>query len=165
MTIFAGQLRKSGIFGITFMVLITITGCNSSGTDGGQNTQDLSAPTNLSSQAISSNRIDLSWEDNASDEDGYKIERSVGGGSFSEIASIQADTESYSDTGLTPSMTYSYRIKAYRGTESSTYSEVAEAETAVASTAPAAPSVLAATADGSNRISITWQDNSDNEEK
>ena len=45
-----------------------------------------SAPTNLSASAVSTSQINLSWTDNASNETGFRIERSPDGTSFTEIA-------------------------------------------------------------------------------
>ena len=70
----------------------------------------LSAPT-LTATAKSSSRIDLSWTV-APGADSYTIYRNG-----NEIASGIATT-SYSDTGLTPETTYSYEVKAIRGSES-----------------------------------------------
>ena len=58
------------------------------------------APTGLSASAASSTRVNLAWTDNADNETGYKIERSVSGGSFSQIATAGANATSYGDTAV-----------------------------------------------------------------
>jgi hypothetical protein len=65
------------------------------------------APTDLSGSAASQTQINLSWTDNSTDETGFKVERA---GSL--ITTTAADATSYSDSGLSCSMTYSYSIKA-----------------------------------------------------
>jgi hypothetical protein len=72
-----------------------------------------SAPTNLSATAVSSSRIDLTWDDNSGSETNYIVERSLTGtGSWSQVASLAANVTSYSDTGLNASTTYFYRVHA-----------------------------------------------------
>jgi transcriptional regulator CtsR len=86
-------------------------------------------PSNLVATAISSSRIDLTWQDNSSDETGFKIERKTGTGSYSQIATVGAGVTSYSNTGLSAGTTYYYRVRAYKGTLNSDYCEEASATT------------------------------------
>jgi hypothetical protein len=85
-------------------------------------------PTNLTATAVSPVQINLSWTDNSSDEDGFRIERSSGG-SWSPLTSVAANTNSYSNAGLTPLTTYYYRVLAYNDHGDSDYSNVASATT------------------------------------
>ena len=72
------------------------------------------APTNLTANAISETQIDINWQDNSSNEDGFKIERSLdGGATWTEIDTVGADEVSYSNTGLTANTEYCYRVRAY----------------------------------------------------
>ncbi len=94
----------------------------------------LAAPSNLSADAASSSRIDLSWTDHSSVESGFKIEQKVGsGGTYTEIAVVGANVSTYSHTGLETSTTYYYRVKAYKGGLDSAYSNEASAGTRAAS--------------------------------
>jgi FtsP/CotA-like multicopper oxidase with cupredoxin domain len=88
-----------------------------------------SAPSGLSATAVSSSAIDLSWNDNLGDEDGFDIERSLDGLSFSLLATVNAGVTTYQDTGLAASTTYSYRVSAYNGSGNSAWSNVASATT------------------------------------
>jgi hypothetical protein len=98
-------------------------------------TTPLAAPTNLSADAVSGSRVDLSWTDHSSVESGFKIEQKVGsGGTYTEIAVVGADDNTYSNTGLETSTTYYYRVKAYKGGLDSAYSNEASAGTRAAST-------------------------------
>ena len=87
------------------------------------------APSNLVATPISSSRIDLSWQDNSSDETGFKIERKTGSGSYSQIATVGVNVTSYSNTLLSAGTTYYYRVRAYKGTLNSDYCEEASATT------------------------------------
>ena len=75
------------------------------------------APQNLSATAIDSDTIDLSWRDNFADEDGFNIYRSTASspsypGDYTQIDSVAADVESYTDSGLTNGTTYTYVVTA-----------------------------------------------------
>jgi hypothetical protein len=87
------------------------------------------APSNLTATAVSSSQIHLAWTDNASNEEGFRIERRTGAQSFVEIAAVGPDTTSFSDTGLAPATTYTYRVRAYNSAGSSDYSNEASATT------------------------------------
>jgi hypothetical protein len=91
------------------------------------------APTNLTATAISDSQIDLEWDDNSSNEEGFIIERSDdGGGSWTQIHDTAApNVTTYSDTGLDAGTTYWYRVYAYNTTDGtvSSYSNVASATT------------------------------------
>jgi transcriptional regulator CtsR len=87
------------------------------------------APSNLVATPISSSQINLTWQDNSSDETGFKIERKTGSGSYSQIATVGADVTSYSNSRLSANTTYYYRVRAYKGTLNSDYCEEASATT------------------------------------
>ncbi|CAM1368060.1 conserved exported protein of unknown function [Tenacibaculum soleae] len=93
------------------------------------NPTPVNAPSNLTSTANSSSEIALSWSDNSSNEDGFSIERMTSGGSFSVIATTAANTTSYSNTNLTASTAYSYRVRAFSGNTNSSYSNTTTATT------------------------------------
>ena len=119
------------------------------------------APTNITATATSSSRIALAWRDNANNESGFRIERSVDGTTFNQIATVGANVASYANTSLAPLTTYYYRVRAYNAAGNSAYSAVASATSRNA--APATPSNVAATAISQSRIDLTWRDNSNNE--
>ena len=94
-----------------------------------------SAPTNLIASAISSFQIGLSWTDTSTNEDGFKIERSLNGTNFTQIAQVSTNVTNYRNITLFPGKTYFYRVRAYNAGGASTYSAVASAATP----APACP--------------------------
>lgn len=121
------------------------------------------APTNLIATAAGASTINLIWTDNASNETSFVLQRSLSGSSgFATIATIAANTISYSNTGLNGSTTYFYRVHASNSNGNSAWSNVANATTASAGP-PAAPSNLTAVSAGCNSIKLTWLDNSSNE--
>ena len=120
------------------------------------------APSSLAAVAASSNQIDLTWQDNSSNETGFKVERaSSSAGPYAEIGQTTAGDTTYSDTGLVAGSLYYYRICAFNSAGNSAYSNTVYATTPAAP--PAAPSGLAATAASSTQINLTWTDNSNNE--
>jgi hypothetical protein len=87
------------------------------------------APSGLVATAVSRSRINLSWTDNSTNESGFRIERSTNGTSFSQIATVGANTTSYASTGLQSNRIYYYRVRAYNSVGNSAYSNTASART------------------------------------
>lgn len=121
------------------------------------------APTSLTTTAASSSQINLTWVDNATDETGFSIERCVGlsCSNFAEITTVGANVTTYQNTGLVAETGYNYRVRAYNTGGSSAYSNTQA--TTTLGTAPAAPTVLSATAVSSSQINLSWTDNAANE--
>jgi Zn-dependent metalloprotease len=88
------------------------------------------APTSLTATTATTTRINLTWQDNSSNETGFVVERkftSSPGSSFIGIATLPANSTSYPDQGLVTDQTYSYRVRALINTTYSTYSNIADA--------------------------------------
>jgi hypothetical protein len=118
------------------------------------------APTGLNATARSSNQIDLTWTDNATNEKGFKIECKTDTTSYVQIATTGANTTSYSHTGVSAPTTYTYRVRAYNKYGDSAYSNEATATPlAPPASAPTIPTGLTATAAGSTQINLDWADN------
>lgn len=124
-----------------------------------------SAPSSLVAAAVSSSQINLTWVDNDTTEQGFKIERCGGAGcsNFAQIATVGANVTSYSNGGLTGSTSYSYRVRAYNASGDSNYSNTASAVTQAPPALPAAPTNLAAAVISKSQINLTWTDNAGNE--
>ena len=103
------------ILSIASAVLILMSCSTTPNNNGGNNTVVIPlAPTNLSAVAVSySTQVNLTWTDNSTNEAGYKVQRKIDGGSFGDVASTAADMYTYSDFGLTPNTTYTYRVYSY----------------------------------------------------
>ncbi len=120
----------------------------------------LAVPTSVVATAVSTTGINLTWNDNTSDETGFQIEQSLTSGSgFSIINTTAANSISYSVTSLSANTKYYFRIKAINANNSSPYSAEVNATTGLLT----APSALTATAVSTTSISLTWTDNSTNE--
>jgi carboxypeptidase T len=123
------------------------------------------APTSLTSTAISNSQINLSWNDTSDNETGFKIERCTNSGctSFAPIATVSANVTGFSNTGLTVSTSYTYRVVATNAGGDSGYSNETSATTQAAQTVPAASTNLVATAVSKSQINLTWRDNASDE--
>lgn len=123
-------------------------------------------PGHLAVEVELNNSVKLTWKDNAYNEAGFKVEQKEGDGDYSEIATLNPDTVSYTDSGLTPEIKYTYRIFAFNDTGNSEYSD--EASVTIETVPPSAPSGLTAKVTqsviGSLVVELTWFDNSDNED-
>jgi hypothetical protein len=84
-----------------------------------------------SNPASNSSQISLSWLDNSTSEDGFKVERCTRPGppKFTEIATVGANVTAYTDTGLRGNTNYTYRVRAYCGGVYSAYSNAVTAKT------------------------------------
>jgi serine protease len=81
----------------------------------------LLAPSNLQATAASATQINLTWQDNSSDETGFKIERCQGANctNFAQLATVGANVTTYNNTGVAANTSYSYRVRGLKnGTES-----------------------------------------------
>ena len=122
----------------------------------------LTSPGSLSAQALSSSQVLLNWTDRSATETGFRIERSpVTDTNFTEIATVGANTTSFTDSGLSEATKYWYRVRAYNADTTSAYSNEQQATTLY--NIPAAPSGLTITSLLANRVSLSWTDNSGDE--
>jgi chitodextrinase len=147
--------------------LSTYSNTASATTQAGPDTTPPTAPTNLAATAASSTQINLSWTASTDNVGvtGYLLERCQGAActTFAQIATPTAT--SFSDTGLTASTSYSYRVRATDAASNlSTYSNTASATTPAPpdTTPPTAPTNLTATAASSTQISLSWTASTDN---
>jgi acid phosphatase type 7 len=87
------------------------------------------APSALTAVGAGRNRINLAWSDNSSNETAFEIQRSRDGATWSALATVGANSESYSDTaGLTPNKVFYYRVRAVNASGPSAYSNTASAK-------------------------------------
>lgn len=81
-------------------------------------------PTGLDAQFSASNEISLSWADNSDVEDGYIIERKQSPQiTFEVIDTLAENANHYVDQQVVQGQTCTYRVKAYKGSVSSDYSD------------------------------------------
>jgi len=73
------------------------------------------APTNLQAAAQSTSEIKLTWNDNSSNEIGFRIEQRTIGGAFHEVLTTGANATQAVVPGLDPSAFYLFRVRAAGG--------------------------------------------------
>lgn len=78
------------------------------------------APSEFVAKTISESQIDLSWQDNATDETAFEIYRASNLASdFEKIMSVDADVTAYADKAVLPNSLYFYQLKAINNAGSS----------------------------------------------
>ena len=124
------------------------------------------APAGLTATAASSSGINVSWTAVTPPTNctisSYSVFRSTTSGftpsSSNQVGTVTSGT-AFSDTGLTASTTYFYKVEAVDADGSSPASTQASATTSAASsctTVPSAPATLTATAASSSVINLSW---------
>jgi hypothetical protein len=87
----------------------------------------LGKPTNAQVTSSSTTQINLSWTDTSTGETGHKIERRIGDGTWSQIATVASGTTTYGDTnggsGFNANVPYAYRIRAYDASANGAFSD------------------------------------------
>ena len=127
-----------------------------------------SAPTGLTASAVSSSQINLSWTDNATNENGYRVERSTDGVTWSLFSNFGVNQNSAGVTNLSPGTRYYFRVQALGSSANSGWSNVANTTTLGTTPNPGAPatptllSVLPSTT-LANTINVSWIDHATNE--
>jgi len=93
------------------------------------------APSNLVAVPISSTEVDLTWTSNSGgSEDGFRVERKTGvGGTYAQIGTVGTGVAAYADTSASPSTTYFYRVRAFIGSNYSSYSNESSVTTSASS--------------------------------
>jgi chitodextrinase len=120
-----------------------------------------SAPTNLSTQAVSSSQVNLSWSASSDNTGvtGYEVYRN-------NVRLTTITTTSFGDTGLSPGNTYTYYVKARDAAGNvSPASNTVSVTTPVAAsdlTPPTAPANLHVTREWGSNLAMAWNGSTDN---
>ncbi len=120
------------------------------------------APSNVNAYQLGyappSASVIVTWQDNSNNESGFRVERSINGVTFVQIALVSSNTIFYQNSSVSPGSQYYYRVRAYNNAGYSTYSNVA-----TVLVAPITPANFSANAVSSSQINLNWQDTSLNE--
>lgn len=121
-----------------------------------------SAPTTLNGSASSATEVGLTWTDNANNENGFKIERSLNSSTgFAQIGKVTSNITSYADNTAAANTTYYYRVYAFNAGGVSTYSNVKSITTP--ESIPNAPTGVQVTVQAPTTLRVSWTDASNNE--
>src|SRR6266581_4800639 len=160
-----GWSRGSRAF--TVLLLISVVGC-----DGREplapSFMFVGAPGSFTATAVAFNQINLTWQDNSTNETGFEVYQSTTGpaGSFSFLATTGPRVTSYSDFGVVGSKQYCYEVRAFRTTgRKNNYSDFSAVACATTprSLVPAPPSAVNAAPYNGYAVHVTWMDNSTDE--
>jgi hypothetical protein len=112
-------IQKNAVAGNSFVTdNLTVTG---------QVPVTIDPPSNLNATGVSADEIDLTWDPSGTAGiTGYHVYRNNGG---TPIATVDAATTAYPDTGLNPGTTYSYTVAAFDDSGESAPSNQAVAQT------------------------------------
>jgi len=132
----------------------------------------VNAPSNVGAAAADTARINLSWQDNAGNESGFEVHRATPwpSSAFTLRAKLPTNTIAFSDTGLTNSTQYCYKVRAFQTKGFKTYFSAFSAIACVATAAPPpppqprAPSGVSAALVPGITVRVVWADNSTNED-
>lgn len=83
------------------------------------------SPTNLRATQGRRTKVSLSWQDGSANESGFRIGRKQGTGTWATLATVGANTTSFTDGGVKRGVTYTYRVWAYNSAGSSGFSNEA----------------------------------------
>lgn len=122
--------------------LVNITGVNAP-----------AAPTNLAASSSAIREMDVSWSAGSNDALSYTVQRSDDAGqTWNDVGSVYGGQTTYSDTGLDPATTYSYRVTAANDGGSSS------ASSSIVATTPDDNLHLSYYTDQNGQIVLTWSD-------
>lgn len=87
-------------------------------------------PTQLQALGKSRSTIALTWQDNASNETGYEVYRAGSpNGTYTKLTTLPANSNSYTDNGLSENTGYYYKVRAITATTVSDYSNITNGQT------------------------------------
>ncbi len=104
----------------------------------------------------------LQWDYDAQNETGFELQRRSSNGEFSTLSIFDIDTKAYIDNIPDSTKIYLYRVRAFQGTDSLTFSNTV-------STAGGTGDILrptnltASVPEDALQVELSWSDNSDNE--
>ena len=87
--------------------------------------------------------LTLTWTDNSNNEDGFRVHRRLGDtGAWGNVQNLDANVTTWTDATVLEDQKYCYRVKAFRGTLESGFSNVVCGTAKTQEVAPTDPTVL-----------------------
>jgi hypothetical protein len=87
------------------------------------------APSNLQARALSSSVVLLTWTDQSNNETGFRIDRRIGNGDFTQLAVVNPNVTAFMDRERAAETAYTYRVSAFNLRGTSSPSNLAQATT------------------------------------
>ena len=162
---FAGLIDEVRVYNVA-LTAAQIQTDQATPVNNGPDTQPPSQPGTLTATAVSGGEVDLAWgasSDNVG-VSGYQLERCQGSGCSNFVQIATPTGTSYKDTSVSPSTSYSYRVRASDAAGNlSSYSNIVGASTPTPDTQPPSqPGTLTATAVSGGEVDLAWGASSDN---
>lgn len=110
-------------------------------------------PNNVLATIASAGQINVSWQDNSSNELLFRIQRQVNGGGYSDLTTVAENVVAYSDTAVSVETNYQYRVRAENGAGESGY---ATGNSVCLAITPGQVTGLTASPLTSTSISLSW---------
>ena len=135
-------------------------------TTAGVNPNTPASPTSLTGSNGTPTTVDLTFTDLATNETAYQVEQATSiDGPFAVIATLPADSTTYTATGLTTGTVYYFRVRALNGNFASDYSVILPwtAGDVVGSGTPIPPTDAGITLISPSELTVFWKDNAANE--
>ncbi|NDF30592.1 MAG: fibronectin type III domain-containing protein, partial [Nitrososphaeria archaeon] len=147
--------NKKVILGIAFLLTLSFVTSNVFA-----DTSTPTAPTGVSASAVSPTQVNIFWSaPSGYTITGYKIEYKSGGGSYTTLIANTGNTATtYSHTGLTTDVAYSYKITAINsvGTGAASSEVTVTPSSSSAGAPPGTPTGLTATPVSPTQINLSW---------
>jgi hypothetical protein len=121
-------------------------------------------PYQLSATRTFATSISLAWSDNATNESGFRILRSLAPDGPVTSFSVPANVTSFTDSTLAPGTTFYYRVQSFNGPTNGELSSPLAVATRPADVPPPAPGTPVLSEITATSVRLTWSDNSLNEE-
>ena len=133
---FNGSLDEVALYNVALSQAQILEHYNNGLAGNGYN-EIINAPSNLVAikSVADTTNVDLSWDDNSSNESGFIIQRALGekdtATAFTNIDTVGADVTAYTDTTVSDTTTYTYRVYGYNTELVSDFSNTAEITTPI----------------------------------
>ncbi len=115
-------MRKKYLILLLIPLLIAFAGCGKKKKVAPP--PELNPPTNLTVTVVSYKQVNLSWQDNSTIEDGFRVCCDMGGNQYQTVDTLPANTTSFQHYNMQPMKEYTYYVQAYRGDEYGNSKEV-----------------------------------------
>ena len=117
-------------------------------------------PTNLDAALTAGGTAMVTWTDNSTNENLFRLERKIADGPFETLTTLLPNRTQHEDDTLVPSTTYTYRIRAENAVGPSAWSNEDSVTSGAFAPAPLAPSNFGVAYVDERVADLVWKDNS-----
>lgn len=110
-------------------------------------------PASLIAAPVTQSSVTLAWVDSSSNENGFRVERSINGTTWTEVGRTAADDNAFIDAGVTDGSTYWYRVAAMSPEGESAFATINNVKTPLDT-----PVGVVVKAARGNSVDLAWVD-------